>query len=113
MYTIVLKHIIWEWYIVISHSDAISLESIVREVFDCNRGGVMGVADADYLERFPLEAAIAIFAPLYKDQKDIPEIDAFMDEYGSLFHYRKDDVTVDTVKEYIDRLKVLVKNYCE
>ena len=46
------------------HQDAISLEYIVRNVFDCGPGGVMNVANADQLEIKPMNAAIAIFAPL-------------------------------------------------
>ena len=34
----------------ISHAEATALEYIVRSVFNCERFGVMGVADADQLE---------------------------------------------------------------
>lgn len=33
----------------IEHGDAIELESIVRRLFNCDRSGVSGLADADNL----------------------------------------------------------------
>ena len=47
----------------INHSEAFELELIVRRVFDCDRFGVMGIADAGHLERCPYDAAIAVFVP--------------------------------------------------
>ena len=36
----------------ISHAEATALEYIVRSVFNCERFGVMGVADADHGAQF-------------------------------------------------------------
>lgn len=96
----------------ISHNDAFVLEHIVRAVFNCDRFGVMGIADADHLERLPLDAATAVFSSLYKDKTEIREIDEFMDHYNCYFTF--DDYRYDEkeVKQYIDGLRELVKKYC-
>ena len=97
----------------INHDEAIALEFSVRKVFDCERFGVMGIANADHLERYPMDAALVVFAPLYKEQAEIPEIDEFMDKYGCIFHF-PDSYTYDknTVREYIDELRTLIDKYC-
>lgn len=88
------------------------MEHIVRAVFGCDRFGVMGIADADHLERLPFDAATAIFSPLYKDREEIPEIDDFVDHYNCYFTF--DDYIYDEnkVKQYIDELRKLERKYC-
>lgn len=44
----------------IEHGDAIELESIVRRLFNCDRSGVSGLADADNFESHPMDAAIMV-----------------------------------------------------
>lgn len=48
----------------ITHSDAISLESVVRRVFACDRAGMGGYIDADHFESAPFDAALIALAPL-------------------------------------------------
>lgn len=50
----------------ISHSDAITLEGIVRDVFLCNRGEMGGYIDADHFESQPFDAALIALAPLWQ-----------------------------------------------
>lgn len=96
----------------INHNEATSLEFIVRRVYNCERFGVMGIADADHLERNPLDAAIVIFAPLYREQREIEEIDAFMDRYSCVFNFPEDyTYNEETVANYIEGLRNLVDRY--
>ena len=57
----------------ISHSAAYALEHIIRRAYNgCDRGGVVGLAEADFLEDSPLSAAVAVLAPLslkYSDEQ--------------------------------------------
>lgn len=96
----------------IEKSESLELEHIVRRVFNCDRFGVMGVADSDHLKRNPLDAALVIFAPLYKINKDIPELNEFMDMYQCIFGDGEDyQYNEQVVRSYIDELTVLVKKY--
>lgn len=40
--------------LMIKHSEAFELEHIVRRVFDCDRYGFMGIADADHFREITL-----------------------------------------------------------
>ena len=96
----------------INHDEAISLECIIRNVYNCDRFGVMGIANADHLERNPMDAAIVIFAPLYLKQKEIEEINSFVDEYGCIFNFPNDyKYNKETVDNYIDGLRKLASKY--
>lgn len=98
----------------ITHDEATRLEYIIRDVFNCDRFDVMGIANADHLERWPMDAAIVVFAPLYKEQRRIPEIDTFVDEFSCIFNFPEDyTYDKDTVDRYIETLKKLTKKYCQ
>ena len=60
----------------ITHSDAISLESVVRRVFACDRAGMGGYIDADHFESAPFDAALIALAPLWQ-KADVHEIEEF------------------------------------
>ena len=87
----------------IKHSEAFELEHIVRRVFNCDRFGVMGC---------PFDAAIVVFAPLYKINNEIEEIEQFMDEFSCYFTFSDYQYSEEKVREYIDGLKNLVEKYC-
>lgn len=96
----------------INHSEATELEYLVRRVYNCDRFGVMGIADADHLEYHPLDAANVILAPLYLNRTDIPEIDNFIGEQSCIFNFDDNYVyNENTVRNYIDGLRALVDNY--
>lgn len=95
----------------ISHAEATALEYIVRSVFNCERFGVMGVADADHLERCPLDAAMVVFAPLYKNKTEISEIEEFMDRNICQFSFDDYEYDEKKVEKYIEELRKLVKKY--
>lgn len=50
----------------ISHNDAILLENIVRNVFNCDRGSMGGFIDADHFESEPFDAALIAISPLWQ-----------------------------------------------
>lgn len=96
----------------INHNQACKLEYIVRGTYDCNRFGVMGVANADHLESCPMDAILVVFAPLYKNNKEIPEIDQFVDECMCLFNYpdeyEYDEIQIENI---ISKFDCLVDKY--
>ena len=61
----------------ITHNDAISLESVVRNVFSCDRAGMGGYIDADHFESAPFDAALIALAPLWQ-KGDLHEIEDFL-----------------------------------
>lgn len=96
----------------INHDEATSLEFIVRKVYNCQRFGVMGIANADHLEAHPMDAAIVVFAPLYRNKESIEEIDSFVDEYSCIFNFPDSyEYNQETVENYIEGLRYLVDKY--
>ena len=96
----------------VSHGDAISLERIVRQVYNCDRFGVGGLANADTLERSPMLAAYAALAPLYLKNKKIADVDAFLDRYACIYEFENDEPPTDEDTErFIDELDNLVGKY--
>ena len=49
----------------ITHNDAIELEHQVRRLYGCDRGGVSGMAEADYFEGHPIQAAVLVVSYIY------------------------------------------------
>lgn len=97
---------------IINHDEAFSLEMIVRGVYKCDRYGVMGVANADHLELSPMDAVLVVFAPLYKNEKEIIEIDDFVDRYNCIFNFPDDyEYNKETVADFIKEFRSLVEKY--
>lgn len=97
----------------INHGDAITLEGIIRRLYNCERFGVSGYADADHLEHSPLDAATLVIAPLYytgKVTNDL-EFDSFLAKYDSVFSYPEENLTQELVIQYISDLKDIVDKY--
>ena len=95
----------------ISGDNALALEYLVRRVYDCERGGVMNVAEADKLKKHPMLAPTVIFAPLYLKQKNWDDIDAFMEKYCDFYYCEADEISKDFVKSFINDLEALVNKY--
>ena len=92
------------------HDDKTSLESIVRQVYNCDRGEAMCAAESDFLGSMPLAAALVTLVPLYKEHGNIEEISKFIDDYACANEEEwKDD---KFVRKYIKQLKKLVDKYC-
>ncbi len=71
----------------------------------------MNIANADQLERKPMNAAIAIFAPLYFENRVLEDLSDFMDRYNCIFDYDDYEFNQETIDKYIYELKALVKKY--
>lgn len=97
----------------IKHGDAITLERIIRNVYDCERFGISGYADADHLETHPLDAATLIIAPLYYmgKVKNHLEFDEFVAKYDCIFSNPEENLTESDVNEYISDLDDIVSRY--
>lgn len=97
----------------IDHGDAITLEGIIRRLYNCDRFGISGYADADHLESNPLDAATLVIAPLYYTGKvtNQLEFDSFLAKYDCIFGYPEENLTQESVEEYISDLESIVKKY--
>ena len=90
----------------ITHSDAITLETVVRSVFSCDRAGMGGYIDADHFESAPFDAALIALAPLWQ-KADFHEIEDFLFKWEHIL--RNDEDTNINVQSYISELDNLVK----
>lgn len=96
----------------ISHGQAVSLEYIIRSAYnDCDRGGVVGLAEADFLENSPLSAAVAVLAPLSHrySNDELEDVADFWDNYR--FELSHDEFDSELIERYIEDLRALVQKY--
>jgi len=89
----------------ISHSDAIVLEGIVRNVFNCDRAGMGGYIDADHFESEPFDAALIALAPLWQ-KADFYEIEDFLFKWE--YELRKNEDNRVNVGAFINELDNMV-----
>ena len=98
----------------INHNEACELEALVRCVYNCDRFGIMGLADADNFEVNPWQAAILILAPKFQrsrwSRRDIPGVIEFLNKYEAYFE-SDSEYNSSMVENYIDDLTKLVKRY--
>ena len=97
----------------ISHNDAVSLEYIVRGVYNCDRGGVAGIAEADFFEHSPISAAVAILAPLSfrAGEAELEDVSEFWEKYRTEFSHDNIPLDQEYVDEFINDLRALAKKY--
>ncbi|MDD2401681.1 MAG: hypothetical protein PHI90_11295 [Clostridia bacterium] len=81
-----------------SHNYAIKIEGLLRDVFDCDRAGFGGIADADFIERSAYTAIACALARYYgvvseKEQKKI-------EEYLNRYSFYSDKRLEDIIKEF-------------
>ncbi len=89
----------------INHGDAVVLEAIVRGVFNCERGGMGGLIDADHFEREPFDAAIIAIAPLWQ-KSNSKEIEEFLFKWELIL--RDKNTEDENIKTYIGELQNLI-----
>ncbi len=89
----------------IKHGDAVVLEAIVRGVFNCERGGMGGLIDADHFEIEPFDAAIIAIAPLWQ-KSNSKEIEEFLFKWELVL--RDKNTKDENIKTYIDELRNLI-----
>ena len=92
---------------IISHNDAIVLESIVRKVHLCDRAGMGGYIDADNFLTNPFDAALIALSPIWKT---LPKetVEDFLYRWDCSL--RKEDGDDANISQFIQELKELV-NY--
>ena len=97
----------------IQHSDAIALESIVRRLFNCDRAGVSGLADADNFESRPMDAAVMVVSYIHAKGLQISETqyDEFLCKYDTIFNYPDEHDAANEVQNYITELSAIVDMY--
>lgn len=89
----------------ISHNDALTLETLVRKVHNCERFGMGMYIDADHFETNPFDAALIALSPIWKN---LPKetVEEFLYRWDCSL--RKEDDT--NISQFIQELKELV-NY--
>mgnify|MGYP000416198212 CR=1 FL=1 len=97
----------------INHNDAIALEYQVRKLFNCDRTGVSGLADADHFESRPMDAAIMVVSYIHAKglQFSETEYDEFLSKYDIIFSYPEENDAENEVSNYIAELSDIVKKY--
>lgn len=89
----------------IEHCKALELESIVRKVYHCDRGGMGGFIDADHFETSPFDAALIALAPLWKNL-DFQVVEDFLIKWEDVLRHKIEDT--ESVSNYIYELDQLV-----
>ncbi len=97
----------------ITHSDAIVLESEVRRLFNCDRAGVSGLADADNFESRPMDAAVMVVSYIYAKelQSNETQFDEFLSKYDTIFRYPEENDAEHEVGNYIKELSKIIDEY--
>ena len=95
----------------INHNDAIELEHEVRRLYGCDRGGVSGMADADYFEGHPIQAAVLVVSYIHANHRESGpyQFDEFLNKYETIFEYPDENNAADEVRNYIDELSAIVE----
>ena len=67
------------------HDYAFQIEVTVRAIFNCNRYGIGGIADADFIERQPFIAIVMVLGNFYNkiDISYKDKLDNFFQKYYS------------------------------
>lgn len=97
----------------IKHNDAITLEHQVRKLFNCDRTGVSGLADADHFESHPMDAAVMVVSYIHAKGLQFSETqyDEFLSKYDIIFSYPEENDAENKVSDYIDELSNIVNKY--
>lgn len=99
----------------LKHEDAMKIESLMRRVFRCEHYEVMGIISNDHIKWHPMDAVIAIFAPLFYQGKlsDVEKgnINNFADHYFAKFYDNDNYEYNETdISEFIYKLNELARN---
>ncbi|MCD7824000.1 MAG: hypothetical protein LUG86_08330 [Oscillospiraceae bacterium] len=94
----------------INHNEAISLENLVCRVYSCDRSGISGMADADYFEGHPIQAAVLVVAYIHAHRMEVNDYqyDEFLSKYEMIFKYPDENDTKIEVRNYIHELTEIV-----
>lgn len=90
----------------ITHNDAIIIEHIVSNLYNCNQGGMGGIIEANHFEHNPFHAALICISKLYTGKGD-DIIDQFVCTWETVFKYPEENPDY-TVEQYINELRKLI-----
>ena len=82
-------------------------------IHGCDRGGVSGMADADYFEGHPIQAAVLVVSYIHANHRESGpyQFDEFLNKYETIFEYPDENNAADEVRNYIDELSSIVEQY--
>lgn len=97
----------------INHDEAIELEYQVRKLYGCDRAGVSGMADADYFEGHPIQAAVLVVAYVHAKGLEVNpyQYDEILNKYETIFEYPDENNARGEVRNYIDDVTEIVEKY--
>lgn len=95
----------------ITHEDAIHLEKIVGSVFNRNMARPEPFLNADIIQNNPMIAAVAVFAPLFRENEEIEEIENFLQKYSAIFDKKEYVLIQKQVDEYLRDFRELERKY--
>ena len=85
----------------ITHSAAIVVEAILRRLhYDCDRGGMCGLIDADYIENFPFDAILIAIAPYWRLVNDTKALSDFIYKWDEEFRKGGDGETSEKSEQF-------------
>lgn len=102
-------------FTIIDQSTAVELEYQVRRLYRCDRSGVSGLAEADYLRKKPIQAAVLIVAYIYANhlENDPYQYDEFLSKYETIFE-SPDEYDIETeTRNYVNELRSIVGRYIQ
>lgn len=87
----------------------------LRHAFSCSEGWIAGICSTIHLQNHPMDAAIALIAPLYLrplTQSETEVFDSFIRQYQSYFDTNsKIEDNDPMLKNYIEQLGAISRKY--
>jgi hypothetical protein len=82
------------------HGYAVSIEHKLRNIFKCERGGLGGIIDADYIDSNPFSAMGCAIAVFYNTNENKIMIDNFLNQ----FYFYNDKSIIEIGKKEFDNM---------
>ena len=97
----------------IDHAYAVELEHQVRRLYHCDRSGVSGLAEADYFEGHPIQAAVLVVAYIHAHglESGPYQYDEFLTKYETIFEYPDENDAENEIENYVEELSTIVDQY--
>lgn len=88
-----------------AHSYALQIETTVRSIVNCDRGGVGGTADADFIEKKPFIPIMFVLGNFYNkiDYSTKQTIDDFIEDYAYSMDKAIEEMGEEKIKEIVKR----------
>ncbi len=89
------------------HSQAITLEEIVRNVLNTDRGDMGGYVTSDEFVAHPLNAALIVISRLWL-RLDRNKVNAFIEKWAPKMENYEDEISLDMGECYVKELQTLI-----